>query len=74
MISFLKEYRKRKKQDRLAHEIAARYESTAEYEAARKEGGSPLEALKDWDLLTVDNLKLIVDSREKPVVALRVPI
>ena len=42
MKSFLKEYRKRKKQDRLAREIAARYGRKAEYKAARKERVSPL--------------------------------
>jgi len=67
----LKKYRQRKAQDRIAREIAARYGMLKEYEAARKGGLSPLEALEDWDLLTVENLKLIVDSCEKPAAASR---
>lgn len=57
MMSLLKECRKRKKQDRLAREIAARHEMMAEYEAARKEGVSPVEILKDWDMVTEKDRK-----------------
>lgn len=62
MMSFLKEYRIRKKQDRLARKIAARYGRTAEYEAARKEGVSPLEALKDWDMVTEEERKRLNEA------------
>ena len=68
MMSLLKECRKRKKQDRLAREIAARHEMTAEYEAARKEGVSPIEVLKDWDMVTEEERKRLneteTDDRE----------
>lgn len=63
MINSRKEYRKLMKQDRIAREIAARYGRTAEYEAARKEGVSPLEALKDWNMVTEEDRK-VFDCKE----------
>lgn len=69
MMSFLKECRKRKKQDRLEREIADPYGMMAEHETARKEGVSPLEALKDWDVVTEEERKrlkpLEVEGGEK---------
>lgn len=41
----------RRKQDRIAREIASRYNMLDDYEAARRYGLSPLEALEEWDLI-----------------------
>lgn len=61
MMNPLKKYRQRKAQDRIAREIAARYGMTAQYEAARKGGFSPLEALEDWDMVTEEERKLFYE-------------
>ena len=42
---------KRRKQDRIAREIAAKYNMLEDYLAARRYGLSPLEALEDFDLI-----------------------
>lgn len=49
---------RRRKQDRIAREIAARHNMLADYRAARREGLSPIEALEEWDLLTEVDYKL----------------
>ena len=54
----LKKYCQRKEQDRIAREIAERYGMLKEYEAARKGGFSPLEALEDWDLVKEEERKM----------------
>jgi len=56
-MNFLRKYRQRKAQDRIAREIAARYGMLKEYEAALKGGFRPLEALEDWDIVTVEEKK-----------------
>ena len=42
---------KRRKQDRIAREIAAKYNMVADYRAARRQGLSPIEALEEFDLI-----------------------
>lgn len=49
-------------QDWIAMHIAARYNMVEEYKIARRHGRSPLQALEEWDLLTEENLKLILDQ------------
>lgn len=49
---------KRRKEDRIAREIAARHDMLADYRAARRNGLSPIEALEEWDLLTEEDYKL----------------
>lgn len=51
-------FQKRRKQDRIAREIAKRHNMLADYRAARREGLSPIEALEEWDLLTKEDYKL----------------
>lgn len=50
---------RRRKQDRIARDIAAQHDLLPDYHAARRQGLSPLEALAEWDLLSKDNLKLL---------------
>ena len=45
------------RQHRLARKIAAAHGLLAEYEAARRFGLSPIEALNDWDMLTEETRK-----------------
>lgn len=52
---------KRRKQDRIAREIAARYNMLEDYLAARRYGLSPLEALEEFDLLKPEERKLFED-------------
>lgn len=47
-MCFLK---KRRKQERIAREIAASHNMLEDYKAARRNGCSPIEALEEWDLL-----------------------
>ena len=54
-MCFLK---KRRKQERIAREIASRHNMLADYRAARRAGLSPIEALEEWDLLTEEDYKL----------------
>lgn len=42
---------KRRKQDRIAREIATKYGMLADYKAARRFGCSPIEALEEFDLI-----------------------
>lgn len=42
---------KRIKQDRIAREIAAKYNMVDDYRAARRYGLTPLEALEEFDLI-----------------------
>lgn len=49
-------FRKRR-QDRIAREIAASHQMLADYRAARRQGLSPLEALAEWDLLNDEAIK-----------------
>lgn len=51
-------FQKRRKQDRIAREIAKRHNMLADYRAARREGLSPIEALEEWDLLTKEDYKM----------------
>jgi hypothetical protein len=48
-------------QDRVAAEIAARYNMTKAYKMARNFGLSPIEALDENDLLTEENFHLLVE-------------
>ena len=57
-LLFLKDYRK---QDRVAAEIAARYNLSKAYRMARRFGLSPVEALDENDLLTEENFHLLMD-------------
>lgn len=52
-------FRKRRHQDRIAREIAERYNLLDEYLYARRQGLSPIEALEEWDLLTTEVRKKI---------------
>lgn len=49
-------------QDWIAMRIAARYDLVEEYKIARRHRRTPLQALEEWDLLTEENLKLILDQ------------
>lgn len=49
---------KYRKQDRIAREIATRYNMVADYRAARRQGLSPLEALEEFDLIKPEERKL----------------
>ena len=57
-LLFLKDYRK---QDRVAAEIAARYNLSKAYKMVRRFGLSPVEALDENDLLTEENFHLLMD-------------
>ena len=57
-LLFLKEYRK---QDRVAAEIAARYNMSRAYKMARNFGLTPMESLDENDLLTEENYHLLMD-------------
>ena len=48
---------RRRKQDRLARDIAAQHDLLDDYLAARRAGLSPTEALAEWDLLDEDARK-----------------
>ena len=61
MIFFLK----RRRQDRIAREIAARHNMLADYLAARREGLSPIEALEEWDLLKPEDYSLFDDKKTR---------
>ena len=49
---------KRRKQERLAREIAESHDMLDDYRAARRAGLSPIEALEEWDLLKPEDYKL----------------
>ena len=57
-LLFLKAYRK---QDRVAAEIAARYNMSRAYKMARNFGLTPMESLDENDLLTEENYHLLMD-------------
>jgi len=57
-LLFLKDYRK---QDRVAAEIAARYNMSRAYKMARNFGLTPMESLDENDLLTEENYHLLMD-------------
>ena len=57
-LLFVKDYRM---QDRVAAEIAARYNMTKAYKMARNFGLSPIEALDENDLLTDENFHLLLE-------------
>ena len=61
MIVFLK----RRRQDRIAREIAASHNMLADYLAARQEGLSPIEALEEWDLIKPEDYSLFDDKKVK---------
>lgn len=48
---------KHRRQDRIAREIADSHNMLEDYEAARRNGCSPIEALEDWDLLDEEAIK-----------------
>lgn len=48
---------RRRKQDRIARDIAASRNMLADYKAARRDGLSPIEALEEWDLLDEEAIK-----------------
>lgn len=48
-------------QDWIAMRIAARYNMVEEYKIARRHRRSPLQALEEWDLLTEENMKLLLN-------------
>ncbi|MBQ3580952.1 MAG: hypothetical protein II975_08205 [Bacteroidales bacterium] len=48
-------------QDWIALRIAARYDLVEEYKTARRHRRTPLQALEEWDLLTEENLKLLLN-------------
>ncbi len=52
---------KYRKQDKIAREIAARYNMVDDYRAARRYGLSPLEALEEYDLIKPEERKLFED-------------
>lgn len=58
----IKTYFKSYDKDLQAMRIAARYNMVEEYKIARRHRRSPLQALEEWDLLTDENLKLILDQ------------
>ena len=49
---------KYRKQDKIAREIAARYNMVDDYRAARRYGLSPIEALEEYDLIKPEERKL----------------
>lgn len=51
-------FKRRRKQERLARQIAERHHLLADYRAARRAGLSPIEALEEWDLLTEEDYKM----------------
>lgn len=57
-LLFLKDYRK---QDRVAAEIAARYNMSRAYKMARNFGLTPMESLDENDLLTEENYHLLME-------------
>ena len=59
-LLFLKDYRK---QDRVAAEIAARYNMLKAYKMARNFGLNPIEALEENDLLTEETYKELVNKQ-----------
>ena len=48
----------RKREERLAREIAGRHNMLDDYLAARAQGLSPREALEEWDLLSPEERSL----------------
>lgn len=48
---------RRRKQDRIARDIAASHDMLPDYKAARRDGLSPIEALEEWDLLDEEAIK-----------------
>lgn len=48
-------FSKRRKQESIAREIAAKYGMLDDYIEARREGLSPIEALEEWDMLTTED-------------------
>ena len=53
-MCLFKHYRK---QERIARQIAEKYDMLSDYLAARRAGLSPIEALEDWDLLDEEAIK-----------------
>ncbi len=57
-------FAKRRRQERIARDIAASRNLEADYRAARRQGLSPVEALEEWDLLDEEaKKKLKVTSK-----------
>lgn len=55
---------RRRKQDRIAREIAASHDMLADYRDARRQGLSPLEALAEWDLLDEEAVKKLNEEKQ----------
>ncbi|MBQ3580056.1 MAG: hypothetical protein II975_03575 [Bacteroidales bacterium] len=49
-------------QDWVAIRIASRYDLVDEYKTARRHRRTPLQALEEWDMLTKENLNLLLDT------------
>ena len=49
-------------QDWVAIRIASRYYLVDEYKTARRHRRTPLQALEEWDMLTKENLNLLLDT------------
>ena len=47
----------RRKQERIARQIAEKYDMLHSYRTARHAGLSPIEALEEWDLLDEEAIK-----------------
>lgn len=58
MFNHIRQFHKRSKQEQIARQIAAKYGLTEQYEAARRNGLSPLEALEKFDMVTDEDRKL----------------
>ena len=58
-------FKKRRRMDRIARQIAANHGLEADYHAARRARLSPIEALEDWDLLDEETLKALNTSTKR---------
>ena len=51
-------FNRRRKQERIARQIAGKHDMLSDYRAARRAGLSPIEALEEWDLLKPEDYNL----------------
>lgn len=61
-IRWLLRSRRTRRLDEIAMAIADKYGMRKEYLTARKFGFSPLEALEDWDMVTMEERKMFVNN------------
>lgn len=54
--------RRTRRQDEIALSIARRYGMEQQYQEARQQGLSPLEALEDWDLIRPEERHLFEEN------------